>query len=157
MKLIRDVAKRYLKTKALDSLPLKNSSHVIDYLKMNIRDRETECFSVIFLNAKNRVLGIKTLFTGTLTSSSVYPREVIKEAIRYQAAALIFAHNHPSGISEPSSDDFSITKKLVYACRIMGITVHEHIVMGKTDYYSFADHTLIRDYNNEYEKERVFG
>jgi len=123
---------------------------------MNIGERETECFCVIFLNASNKVLGIETLFTGTLTSSSVYPREVVREALKYKAAALIFAHNHPSGSCEPSADDFSITKKLVYACKLMGITVHEHIVMTRNGHHSFADHGVISRYLHAYERENLF-
>ena len=75
-----------------------------------------------------------------MTSSAVYPREVVKAAMSHSAAALIFAHNHPSGDPAPSSDDMAITRKLIQACDLMGITVHEHLIIGADGYFSFADH-----------------
>ncbi|MCK7513883.1 MAG: Mov34/MPN/PAD-1 family protein [Desulfobacterales bacterium] len=94
---------------------------------------------LIFLDSKNRVIALETLSEGTLTASSVYPREVIRAALQHHAAALIFAHNHPSGEPRPSAEDLAITRQLVFAGRIMGITVHEHLIIGDNRYFSFAD------------------
>lgn len=94
----------------------------------------------IYLDAKNRVIADETLFTGTITVSAVYPREVVRAALAHSAAAVIFAHNHPSGNPEPSPDDMAITRRLVQACGLMGITVHEHLIVGTEGYFSFADH-----------------
>ena len=94
----------------------------------------------IYLDAKNRVIAAETLFTGTITASAVYPREVVAAALAHRAAAVIFAHNHPSGDPAPSPDDMAITRRLAQACGLMGITVHEHLIIGTEGYFSFADH-----------------
>ena len=109
---------------------------------------------VVFLNAKNKVISTDTLFEGTLTSSSVYPREVVAAALNHHAAALIFAHNHPSGDPKPSREDIAITRQLVFACKIMGITVHEHLVIGDNAYFSFADQGHIAQMHREYETQK---
>jgi len=150
IKLIKAVADRYLQKKLIRTNPLNNSKELFDYLYHTIRDRNRESFTVIFLNAKNRVINSDVLFTGTLTASSVYPREVVAAALENNAAALIFAHNHPSGDPEPSSEDIAITKRLVFACRSMVPTVHEHLIIGDNRFFSFADEGYIARMNREY-------
>ena len=152
LKLIQSVADRYLEKKVIMKDPLNNSTALFDYLNFSMGSKDRECFKVLFLDAKNRVIAIETLFTGTLTASSVYPREVIRAALDRSAAALIFAHNHPSGDSEPSPADYSITRQLLFACQTVGITVHEHIVIGNNQYFSFADQGQIAQMNREYKK-----
>ena len=152
IKLVKAVADRYLEKRLIEKDPLNNSRELYEYLCHTIRDKLREYFKVVFLDAKNKVLAVETLFKGTLTASSVYPREVILAALNHDAAALIFAHNHPSGDPTPSPEDVAITRQLVLACAVMGITVHEHIVMGNNSYYSFADHGHIARFNREQEK-----
>lgn len=152
IKLIRAVADRYVENRIVNQNPLSNAKALFDYLKIRIRDKKTERFESLFLDAKNRVLGTETLFKGTLTASTVYPREVIRAALAHNAAAVIFAHNHPSGDPVPSEADHAITRQLVFACRIMGITVHEHLVMGANGYYSFADQGHIARLNREFSR-----
>lgn len=152
IKLVKAVADRYLEKRLIEKDPLNNSRELYEYLCHTIRDKLREYFKVVFLDAKNKVLAVETLFKGTLTASSVYPREVILAALNHDAAALIFAHNHPSGDPTPSPEDVAITRQLVLACAVMGITVHEHIVMGNNSYYSFADHGHIARFNREPEK-----
>ena len=151
LKLIKAVSDRYLEKKLISKNPVNNSKELFDYLYHSIRDKSREYFKIIFLDSKNRVISTETHSKGTLTASSVYPREVVQAAIRHKAAALIFAHNHPSGDPKPSAEDISITRQLVFAGRVMGITVHEHIIIGDNCYYSFADHGHIaqmgRDFN----------
>lgn len=151
LKLIKAVSERYLAQNLENKNPLNNSSDLFDFLNHRLRDKQREYFEAVFLDAKNRVLETKTLFRGTLTASSVYPREVIRAALDRGAAALIFAHNHPSGDPTPSSEDHAITRKLVFACRVVDIVVHEHIVIGNNRYYSFADQTHIRQFNQEFD------
>ena len=151
IKLIQSVAQRYLSGKMESKNPLNNSKELFDYLYFSMRDKKRERFKVIFLDAKNKVIATETLFKGTLTASSVYPREIVRTALNHQAAALIFAHNHPSGDPKPSKEDIAITKRLIFACRVMGITVHEHIVIGYNRYYSFADEGHIAQLNREYD------
>jgi len=150
--LVKEAADRYLEKKIVKKDIIKNSQDLINYLRYNMRDRKIECFKVIFLDVKNRVLTIKNLFTGTVNASFVYPREVISAALKYNAVSLIFVHNHPSGDPEPSPEDFSITRKLLIACRVVGIKVHEHMIIGDNQQFSFAEHGFIAEYNRDYEK-----
>ena len=140
LKLVPAVSRRYLQQRLEGKTPLTNSRELFDYLNHTIRDKKRECFVAIYLDAKNRVIADEVLFTGTLTASAVYPREVVGAALAHTAAAVIFAHNHPSGDPAPSPDDMAITRKLVQACSLMGITVHEHLIIGTEGYFSFADH-----------------
>jgi DNA repair protein RadC len=151
IKLIKAVADRFLKKALIQKDPLNNSKALFDYLYLSIRDKSRECFKVLFLDAKNKVITIETLFEGTLTASSVYPREVVLAALNHRAAALIFAHNHPSGDPKPSPDDVALTRQLIFACRVMGITVHEHLIVGDNRYFSFADQGYIARMNREFD------
>lgn len=139
IKLIKAVADRCLEQKLEGGNPLNNSQALFDYLRHTMRDKAREVFKAVFLDAKNRVIATETLFTGSLTASAVYPREVVAAALRHHAAAVIFAHNHPSGDPQPSEEDVAITRHLVQACGIMDITVHEHLIIGGNRYFSFAD------------------
>ncbi|UCH19879.1 MAG: DNA repair protein RadC [Deltaproteobacteria bacterium] len=152
IKLIKAVSERYLASKLEKKNALNNSKELFDYLYHSIRDKRRECFQVVFLDAKNRVIGTHTLFEGTLTASAIYPREVVLAALNHNAAAIIFAHNHPSGDPMPSVDDVAITRQLVLANRVMGITVHEHLVIGNNRYFSFADQGYIARMNREFDK-----
>ena len=155
IRLIKAVADRYLKKKLIQKELLNNSKELFAYLYHTLRDKSRECFKVIFLDAKNRVLAIETLFSGTLTASSVYPREVVRAALNHHAAALIFVHNHPSGEPTPSAEDITITRQLVFACMVMGITVHEHIIIGEDKYFSFADQGYIARICREYDQRQA--
>ena len=149
IRLIKAVADRYLRQRMIHTDPLSNSKALFDYLNMRIRDKDKECFEAVFLDAKNRAVAAQTLFSGTLTSSAVYPREVVKIALAHGAAAVIFAHNHPSGDPAPSREDIAITRQLFFACRVVGITVHEHLIIGKCGYFSFADNGLMAGLGRE--------
>ena len=140
LKLVPAVSRRYLQQRLEGKETLSNSRELFDYLNQTIRDKKRECFVAVYLDAKNRVIAAETLFTGTITASAVYPREVVVAALAHRAAAVIFAHNHPSGDPAPSPDDMAITRRLAQACGVMGITVHEHLIIGTEGYFSFADH-----------------
>ncbi len=147
LKLVREVSGRFLRDKMLSKPYCRSSKEVFDYLYLSLRDVKREKFKVLFLDAKNRIIDEKTLFEGTVDSSAVYPREIVKDALRYDASSLIFVHNHPSGDPEPSASDKRITKDLVLAARIMQLNVLDHIIIGDDRYYSFADHGLIEDFD----------
>jgi DNA repair protein RadC len=151
IKLIKAVADRYLEKKLIHKDPITNSEELFKYLYHTMKDKHRECFKAVFLDAKNKVIGTETLFEGTLTASSVYPREVVRSALNHHAAALIFAHNHPSGDPNPSPEDVAITRQLIFACKVMGITVHEHLVIGDNRYFSFADQGYIAEMMREYD------
>jgi DNA repair protein RadC len=147
IRLIHEVSRRFLKDRILNRPVCHSSREVFDYLYHALRDVKKERFKVIFLDAKNQIVEEKTLFEGTVDSSAVYPREVIKDALRYEASSLIFIHNHPSGDPEPSLCDREITRDLVFAARVVQIRVLDHIIIGNNRYFSFADHGLIEDYD----------
>lgn len=152
IKLIKAAADRYLEKKLIHKDAINDSRALFDYLYHHIGDKRREFFKVIFLNSKNEVIAADTISEGTLTASSVYPREVIQAALSHDAAALIFAHNHPSGDPKPSSDDVAITRQLVFAGKAMGLVVHEHLIIGNNQYYSFADQGYIESMSREFEK-----
>lgn len=143
VKLFQQISERYLKERILGTIVLKSSKAVFDYLYQSMQKDKKEIFKVLFLDGKNRLIEIEDLFEGSLTSSAVYPREIIKKAIRHNAVSLIFVHNHPSGDPAPSQSDKEITKDLVSAGNIMQIKVLDHIIIGDNTYFSFADHGLI--------------
>jgi len=147
IRLVQEVARRFLKDRIIGRPYLRSSREVFEYLTHALRDLRREHFKVLFLDAKNQIIEERTLFEGTVDSSAVYPREIMKDALRYDAAALVFAHNHPSGDPEPSLCDREITKELVLAAKVMGLKVLDHVVIGNNLYYSFADHGLIADYD----------
>jgi DNA repair protein RadC len=151
IKLVKAVSDRYREKKLIQKNPLNNSKELFDYLNHDIGDKTREYFKIIFLDSKNRVIATETHSKGTLTASSVYPREVIYSALANKAAALIFAHNHPSGDPQPSPEDIAITRQLVYAGKVMGLTVHEHLVIGDNCYYRFADQGQILRMSREFD------
>ncbi len=143
LKLVQAVARRYLKEQIVGEEMLQSSQAVMDFLKHNLRDRNREVFMVILLNGKNRILDLVELFEGTLTTSAVYPREVIKLILEKDAAAVIFVHNHPSGNVNPSRDDQTITNKLKAACNTIDVQVHDHIIIAGNNYTSMADKGMV--------------
>jgi len=149
LRLVKAVADRYLEKTLVNRPLVGNSSDLLKYLNHTLRDRQRETFSALFLDAKNKVLDVEVLSEGSLTESPVYPREVVKRALAHHAAALICCHNHPSGEPEPSRQDIAITRKLVLACKTMGITVHEHIIVGEQGYFSFADNGYMAKFHQE--------
>ena len=146
LKLVQEVSRCFLKSRMMSRPVCRCSREVFDYLYHSLRDSKKEKFKVIFLDTKNQILEEKTVVEGTVDSSAVYPREIIKEALRYEASSLIFAHNHPSGDPEPSGSDREITKELVFATNIMQIKVLDHIIIGDNRYFSFADEGLIEEF-----------
>ena len=152
IRLIKEVSDRYLEVKIISKDVVQNPKDLMEYLNHTIGHKTKEVFAGIFLDAKNRVLISKILFTGTLTTSSVYPREVIISALQHNAAAIIFAHNHPSGDVEPSISDIKMTKKLFFALKYVGIILHEHMIIGNKGFYSFAAQGLITKFNKEFEE-----
>ncbi|MEW8626267.1 MAG: DNA repair protein RadC [Candidatus Thiodiazotropha sp.] len=113
------------------------------YLKLKFGGLEHESFRVMFLDNQHRLIKLTELFRGTIDGAAVYPREVVKAVMHFNAAAVILAHNHPSGVSEPSQADKRITKRLSDALSLIDVRVLDHIVVGGNDAYSFAQHNLL--------------
>ncbi len=116
---------------------------VRDYLRLSLGGKKHEIFVGIFLDAQNRAIATEELFSGTLTQTSVYPREVVKRALHHNAAAMIFAHNHPSGVAEPSQADEILTQSLKQALALVDVKVLDHFIIGSGVAMSFAERGLI--------------
>lgn len=146
IKFVQEVAREFLREQILNKPFCKSSKEVFDYLYHSMRDLKKEVFKVMFLDVQNQVIEVENLFEGTLNASAVYHREIVKEAIRHNAAALIFVHNHPSGNPDPSDNDKQLTRDLVFVGDIMQIKVLDHIIIGDNKYFSFSDAGLIEQY-----------
>lgn len=120
-----------------------NPKAVTQFCKLHIANLEHEVFSVLFLNTQNHLIKFETLFRGTIDAASVYPREVAKEALYANAAAVIFAHNHPSGNAEPSKADKLITNRLIAALELLDIRVLDHVIVTPISSFSFAEEGLL--------------
>jgi DNA repair protein RadC len=129
----------------------KQAQHLIQKLIETQGQPDREQFCIILLNARNAIIGLNIVSTGDLTSAQVHPREVLKPAILANSCAMILCHNHPSGDLSPSQEDIAITKRIVQASKIMGILVHEHLIISMEDerYYSFADNGIIKKMYDE--------
>ena len=114
-----------------------------EYLTLKLAELEHELFACLWLDAQNRLIEYSELFRGTLTQTSIYPREVVKEAMRLNAAAVIFSHNHPSGLAEPSRADEALTKTLKQVLELVEVKVLDHIVIGGVSTVSFAERGLL--------------
>ena len=140
---VMELARRALseEMKARDSLT--SPAAVRGYLRLAMQDLGHECFYCVFLDAQNRVIAAEELFRGTLTQTSVYPREVLKQALRHNAAALILAHNHPSGVAEPSIQDQALTRTLAEALALIDVKVLDHFIVAPGCCLSFAERGLM--------------
>jgi DNA repair protein RadC len=140
---VMELARRALaeEMKARDSLA--SPAAVRGYLRLAMQDLAHECFYCVFLDAQNRVIVAEQLFRGTLTQTSVYPREVVKQALAHNAAAVILAHNHPSGVAEPSVQDQALTRTLAEALALVDIKVLDHFIVAPGACLSFAERGLI--------------
>jgi DNA repair protein RadC len=122
---------------------LSNPRATREFLRMRLRDLRHEVFCCVYLDNRNRVIAFQELFRGTIDGASVHPREVVKEALAHNAAAVILAHNHPSGIAEPSQADELITRRLKEALALVDIRVLDHLVVGDSACESFAERGLL--------------
>lgn len=129
-----------------------SSRAVYAFLRPLLRDRPREAFLVLPLNRRHAILDVVTVSEGSLAESPVYPREVLAVAQRANAAALLCAHNHPSGHPAPSPEDEAVTAELVYAGRLLQVPVLDHLIVGETGYFSFADAGLIARYNAAFDR-----
>jgi DNA repair protein RadC len=138
-----EMAKRSLREELRSGDAMSSPGAVRDYLRLTLGQRPYEVFVAIFLDAQNRLLAADELFRGTLTQTSVYPREVVKAALAHNAAAVVFAHNHPSGIAEPSHADEILTRNLKQALALVDVKVLDHFIVGGSQAMSFAERGLL--------------
>lgn len=137
------LAHRMSKEQVGEKEDLSSPSKIYELLRVELRDRKKELFVLLMLDGKNRLIERVDISEGTLTSSLVHPREVFRPAIRSSAAAVVFAHNHPSGDPTPSKEDIQITERLVDSGEILGIEVLDHVIIGDDGYRSFDELDLI--------------
>jgi len=138
-----EMARRHLSEVLARGGGLGSPADTREYLLMRLRDRPHEVFCCLFLDNRHRVLAFEEMFRGTIDGASVHPREVVKRALEHNAAALIFAHNHPSGVAEPSRADEALTRRLRDALALIDIRVLDHFVVGDGETVSFAERGLI--------------
>lgn len=137
---VLELARRTLREEMTQGVSLDSVDNVRRYLKLSLGNRQFEVFHALWLDARNRLIASEELFRGTLTQTSVYPREVVRRALHHNAAAVIFAHNHPSGIADPSGADEHLTRQLQDALGLVDVRVLDHfIVAGFGEPYSFSE------------------
>lgn len=138
-----ELGRRYLEAGMKRDNPLTSPDSTRKYLKARLRAYAHEVFACIFLDNRHRVIELEELFNGTIDGASIHPREVVKRALHHNAAAVIFAHNHPSGVAEPSQSDLAITRRLNDALALVDIRVLDHFIVGDREVLSFAERGLL--------------
>lgn len=140
---IVELSRRLLSEDLESGIVLSSPRSVKDYLHLSFCERSYEAFVVLFLDVKNRLIESVELFRGTLSHTSVYPRELIKAALSRNAASVILAHNHPTGTAEPSQEDKALTKSLTEALDLVEVRLLDHFIVAGSETYSFAEHHLL--------------
>tara|TARA_R100001143_G_scaffold4768_1_gene7807 strand:- start:4165 stop:4839 length:675 start_codon:yes stop_codon:yes gene_type:complete len=140
---VLELARRYMAERLMEADALTNSELTRDYLRARMRDYPHEVFACLYLDNQHRVTAMEELFKGTIDGAAVYPREVVKRCLHNNAAAVIFAHNHPSGLAEPSQADIAITNRLKLALNTIDVRVLDHVVVGRGEVVSFAERGLL--------------
>jgi DNA repair protein RadC len=140
---VREVGRRVLKQGMIGQNFVRSPQAVTDYLTASLRDLKREVFKVIFLDKGLKILGEKDMFFGTVDEAAVHPREVVREALFQNASSLVLVHNHPSGKTEPSREDYEITQKIKTACQTVSIRVLDHIIIGENQYFSFSERSQL--------------
>jgi DNA repair protein RadC len=140
---VMELARRALSEEMKSRDSLTSPAAVRSFLRLHMQDLGHECFYCVFLDAQNRVIAASELFRGTLTQTSVYPREVVKHALHHNAAAILLAHNHPSGVAEPSLQDQALTRTLAEALSLVDVKVLDHFIVAPGACLSFAERGLL--------------
>ncbi len=144
MQAVLELGKRFLEQKMQPRDVMTNPESVNHFLSSHLRDRSREIFAVLFLDNRHQVIKYEEMFQGTLGSAAVHPREIIKQVLHYNAAAIIIAHNHPSGIAEPSQSDADITVKIQKALQLIDVRLLDHIVVGDGEFVSLSNRGIIQ-------------
>jgi len=140
---VTEMARRHLLEKLQRGEVLQSPDHTRRYLQSRLRDYPYEVFACLFLDNRHRVIQFEELFRGTINGATVHPREIVKRSLEHNAAAVILAHNHPSGVAEPSEADRQITRQLNQALGLVDIRVLDHLVVGDGEIVSFAERGLL--------------
>lgn len=143
LKLMKEVLNRVLREKAMKKNVISSWGDVLNYLKFAMENLQTEEFRILFLNKKNILIADEIMSHGTIDQTTAYPREIIKRALFHEAGALILVHNHPSGNTKPSRSDIDLTREIVNSCKAVNVTVHDHVIVAKNQFYSFKSNMLL--------------
>jgi DNA repair protein RadC len=135
---VKEIAKAYAA-----GLDVTSANISKDYIQLQIGASEVEIFCVMFLNTQNQLIEFRKMFTGTIDATSVYPREIVREALLLNAKSVILAHNHPSGRLEPSSSDLNMTERIRKACELLDLNLLDHIIVSKLGAMSFSERGLL--------------
>lgn len=143
IKVTIESAERLLKEEVTARTVIKGWSQLLDYLRLRIGNNQNEVFYILFMNNKLELIADEEQQHGTVNHTPVYPREVVKRALELGASGIIIAHNHPSGDVSPSKADIDVTKQIIEAAKPMGITVHDHLIIGDKETFSFKSQGII--------------
>ena len=143
LQVIKELINRVLASQVINQNVIGSWGALLEYLKFNMSNLRLEQFRVLFLNKKNALIADEIMATGTIDQTPVYPREIIKRVLVHDAGAIILVHNHPSGNSKPSNSDIDLTAQIVNACKTVNVSVHDHVIIGKGEYYSFKTNMLL--------------
>ncbi|MFW6148415.1 MAG: RadC family protein [Atribacterota bacterium] len=140
-----EIGVRLAQEKMLPGKRIQKAQDVVDYYYAEMRDKKKELFHIVLLDVRYQIIREVLISMGSLTETTVHPREVLKEVIKESAAAVIFLHNHPSGNPQPSQQDIELTNRLCKSCHVMGVKVLDHIIIGEDNFYSFAQMGQIKE------------
>jgi DNA repair protein RadC len=143
IKLAKEMSESYLAEGMQHKDLLKSPQAVVDFARMKLAGKANESFMVIYLNTKNEAIDHEVIHEGTIDKAAIYPRRIVEAALAHNTAGLILVHNHPSGYTEPSEEDKRITQIIVEATRAIDVQVIDHIIVGKSGYFSFTEHRLL--------------
>jgi len=143
IKLVKDLGTLYLEKKVKDNPQITSTKDLLNYCKASMGGLRDERFSVIYLNAQNRIIKIEAIQEGIVNQAVVYPRKVLEKALKHKASAIILVHNHPSGNVKPSEADIKLTKAIQETAKVLEILVHDHIVIGENNFFSFREKGML--------------
>jgi len=147
-----EIGRRFWAEPTVPSMPIKSAVQVVDLFGPHLRDLKHEVFDILLLNGKRKSLGRVRMDDGTVTETSTYAREIMSVALQRRAASIVLVHNHPSGDPAPSPSDTDLTRRAVFAGRVMDVKVQDHVIIGDKAYYSFAEEGIIGGLENEWEE-----
>lgn len=140
---IKEIIQRMLKQNIMHQNILSSWDALLEYLKITMGHNKTEQSRILFLNKKNILIADELQNVGTVDQTPLYPREVVKRALFHESSAIILVHNHPSGNPTPSKADITLTQSIIDACNTINVTVHDHVIISKNNFYSFKSNLLI--------------
>ena len=143
IRLVKDLGSLYLREKAGEKPQISSTRELLDYCMASMGGLKDERFSVVYLNARNRIVKTEVIQEGIVNQAVVYPRRVLENALKYKASAVILVHNHPSGHVRPSEADIRLTRALQETARVLEILVHDHIIVGGNRYFSFREEGIL--------------